>query len=116
MFWFVVCECEPWYTEGVEDCATGREPGVVPQYPVVLVVDWRSCDEEKQPKSRFGEASVPQVPIGIRLDGGGVWKADRAAVLVMYEPPIASLENWNGFAIPFCELMSIAGEESGVSW
>lgn len=91
------------------------EPELVVHQPAVLEADWKSGDDEKELKSTVGEAPVPHMSIGIRLDGGGVCKAERAAVLVMYAPLIASLESWNGLAMLFSELISIAGDDRGVS-
>ena len=92
------------------------EPELVLHQPAVLEADWKSGDDENELKSTVGEVPVPHMSMEIRLDGGGVCKAERAAVLVMYAPPIASLESWNGLPMLFSELMSIAGDDRGVSW
>lgn len=109
-------EDEPWYADGVDGCVTGIDPEAVLHQPAVLEADWKSGDDEKDAKSRLGEAPVPHMSMGIRLDGGGVCKAERAAVFVMYAPPIASLESWNGSTMLFSAFTSIAGEDRGVNW
>lgn len=102
MLWLADRDCEPWYVDDVEDPVTGMEFAceLDPFHQPVVFVEWKSGDEEKEPKSTLGDVSEPQAELGMRLDGGGVCKVERDA-LVMYAPDIPSPGNWKVFVMPF---------------
>ena len=73
-------------------------------HPDVLVLVCNSGEVEKNPQSRSGDISESQVAIGRRCEGGGVCKAERAALGtcgIMYAPCLPSFENWKEVYSPF---------------